>query len=76
MVETVWRALTSLWDDEDGTTMLEYSLLLALVALTSLVAWHDTGRVVADSAHNSAGELQPPTVSVCVNAGGTLCPTP
>lgn len=41
--------------DEDGTTTLEYALLLALVSVSSILAWSQLGKTVASTpaAHDS-----------------------
>ena len=35
--------LRLLWEDESGPTMVEYALLLAIVALSGVAAWQSFG---------------------------------
>ena len=49
-----WQGrLRELWRDEDATTALEYALALALVAVSSIVAYQILGRSTAESAAGS-----------------------
>lgn len=50
--------LRRLWGDDDGTTGLEYALLLMLVALSALVAWRSMGDAVALTVQGSTGQVQ------------------
>jgi len=51
--------LRALWADESGTTTLEYVLLLALIALSGLVAWQRLGMTAAGSVDGSVGQMGP-----------------
>ncbi len=64
------------WADEDGTTGLEYALLLALVSMSSLVAWQSMGQTVANSADGSVMEMQPATTATGLNSGTAAQPMP
>ncbi|MGC9319299.1 MAG: Flp family type IVb pilin [Armatimonadota bacterium] len=46
--------MRELWRDEDGTSKIEYALLLALIAVVGLAAWTKLGDVVANTARASA----------------------
>jgi Flp pilus assembly pilin Flp len=37
------RQLAELWGDQDAVTSVEYSMLLALVAVAALVSWKGLG---------------------------------
>jgi Flp pilus assembly pilin Flp len=37
------KMLEQLWRDEEGLTTVEYALLLALIALTAIIAWTTLG---------------------------------
>ncbi len=76
MLEVTLVSLRGLWADEDATTGLEYAPLLALVALSSLVAWQSMGQTVADSADGSVTEMQPAQMTLAVNSHGALRPAP
>ncbi len=75
-LEVTMVSLRGLWADEDGTTGLEYALLLALVALSSLVAWQSMGQTVSDSADGSVTEMQPAQITLGAHSEGALRPAP
>lgn len=42
-----------LWNDEQGTTTIEYALMLMVMVVGAITAWRITGQTVGDSATNS-----------------------
>ena len=49
--------LLTLWRDERGLTMIEYALLMALVALSAVLSWQTMGDTAVNSVEASAGQI-------------------
>lgn len=52
------RALSELWDDQDGTTTVEYALLVTLVVVGSIGAWNRLGDIAGNTLDDIENTLQ------------------
>ena len=46
-----------LWRDERGLTMVEYALLMALVALSAIFSWQQAGEVRISSVQSGTSQI-------------------
>jgi Flp pilus assembly pilin Flp len=53
------RRLAAFWRDEGAMTVVEYALLLALVAVASVAAWGLFGESVGNLAAGSQSKITP-----------------
>ncbi len=49
-----------LWNDEQATTTLEYTLILVLIAVTGLLAWQSFGTSLSEHAADNAAQVGVP----------------
>lgn len=53
------NALKRFWKDEEGVTMIEYSLIAALVAIASIAAWTTLGENIQSKMNSVATTVGP-----------------
>lgn len=51
---------SDIWADESGASLIEYALLIALIAIIVVAAVNLTGNEVSDSFRNVSSELRNP----------------
>lgn len=56
----LWTKLTSRFQDEKGASMVEYALLVVLIAIVAIVAIRLAGGEVSSTFDQIASELQNP----------------
>lgn len=49
--------LVKLWRDERGLTMIEYALLMALVALSAILSWQQMGDTAVNSVETGTVQI-------------------
>ena len=54
------RAMKALWTDQEGVMSLETTLLVVLVALAALAAWHHLGGTLAGRVASASRHLAQP----------------
>lgn len=54
------KLLKNVWQGEEGATMVEYGLMVALIAVVCIAAVTLVGTSVRDLFNNVAGNLAPP----------------
>ena len=52
------RKLASFVTDEEGVTMVEYALILALVAIVAIGAWTTLGESIKEKLTTASGEIE------------------
>jgi pilus assembly protein Flp/PilA len=62
------RRIKKLWRDEEGATMVEYALMLALIAIVAILVVTALGQKVATTFDNAQQKLPA--------GGGQVSPTP
>jgi Flp pilus assembly pilin Flp len=65
------KTLVELYLDRTGATMVEYALMIALIAIVCVVAVSIFGSQVAASHQTSADAIADVTRHACVDAGNT-----
>ena len=72
MVLKAWTAFESRLDNESGASLVEYALLVALIALVAIAALQTVGGNVSDEFDNIANCIDNPGLAGCdAGAGGT-----
>lgn len=67
MVLKTWTALESRLDNEAGASLVEYALLVALIALVAIAALQTVGGNVSDEFDNIANCIDNPGAAGCEN---------
>ena len=63
--------VSRLWNDESGATMVEYGLMIALIAVVCIGAVSFLGQQTAGSFQASGSAMNASTENACVAAGGS-----
>lgn len=63
--------MLKLWNDESGATMVEYGLMIALIAVVCIGAVRILGQNTQATFQTSSAALAQTNQSACVSAGGT-----
>jgi pilus assembly protein Flp/PilA len=66
--------LRNLWSDESGATMVEYALMVALIAIVCIAAVSLLGTQIRGVFQSSAGTLAAASEEACVANGGDWTP--
>ncbi len=51
------KVLLRLWKEEEGQDLVEYALLVVLIALGAIVAMHNLASAISDAFSNAAANL-------------------
>ncbi len=69
MVLKAWAAVVSRLDTESGASLVEYALLVALIALVAIAALQTVGGNVSTEFDNIANCIQNPAAAGCDTGG-------
>jgi len=66
--------LRNLWNDESGATMVEYGLMVALIAVVCIAAVTTLGTNTRGTFGAAAAAMENSTQTSCETSGGTFTP--